>query len=171
MIDARCHGKQNGKYNLAFSWCGDNGANACWRHGREQTARLVIRQERFGATGRAGEGGAEGKGRRGGRGLNEGREVSPRSSVTLSRRDRSVLGSPSLEARARSGTPLPACLSRTLAASCLVPGSGLSLFHAFAQIKAVISASLRKLPEVWKNQPDDSARPSVTPTSYCTPTI
>lgn len=52
VIDARCHCKQNGKYNLAFSLCGDNGANACRRHGREQTAWLVIRQERFGAMGR-----------------------------------------------------------------------------------------------------------------------
>lgn len=49
VIDARCHCKQNGKYNLAFSLCGDNGANACWRHRHEQTAWLVIRQERFGA--------------------------------------------------------------------------------------------------------------------------
>lgn len=54
VIDARCHGKQNGKYNLAFSLCGDNGANAGWRHRREQTAWLVIRQEHFGAMWSAG---------------------------------------------------------------------------------------------------------------------
>lgn len=45
VIDAPCHCKQNGKYNLAFSLCGDNGANT---HRLKQTGRLVIRQERFG---------------------------------------------------------------------------------------------------------------------------
>lgn len=49
VIDARCHCKQNGKYNLAFSLCGDNGANTRRQRKREQTARLVIRQECFGA--------------------------------------------------------------------------------------------------------------------------
>lgn len=48
MIDASCHCKQNGKYNLAFSLCADNGANTLGQHKLKQTAGLVIRQERFG---------------------------------------------------------------------------------------------------------------------------
>lgn len=48
MIDASCHCKQNGKYNLAFSLCADNGANTLRQHKLKQTAGLVIRQERFG---------------------------------------------------------------------------------------------------------------------------
>lgn len=48
VIDARCHCKQNGKYNLAFSLCGDNGANTRRQRRHEQTAWLVIRQECFG---------------------------------------------------------------------------------------------------------------------------
>lgn len=54
VIDAPCHCKQNGKYNLAFSLCGDNGANTRRQHRREQTAWLVIRQECFGTIGSAG---------------------------------------------------------------------------------------------------------------------
>lgn len=54
VIDAPCHCKQNGKYNLAFSLCGDNGANTRRQHRLEQTARLVIRQERFGTIWSAG---------------------------------------------------------------------------------------------------------------------
>lgn len=54
VIDAPCHCKQNGKYNLAFSLCRDNGANTRRQHRLEQTARLVIRQERFGTLGSTG---------------------------------------------------------------------------------------------------------------------
>lgn len=54
VIDVPCHCKQNGKYNLAFSLCGDNGANTRRQHGLKQTAGLVIRQECFGAMWRAG---------------------------------------------------------------------------------------------------------------------
>lgn len=56
VIDAMCHCKQNGKYNLAFSLCRDNGANSV-----SKQRRLVIRQECFAAIESGGEG--EGRGR------------------------------------------------------------------------------------------------------------
>lgn len=60
VIDAQCHCKQNGKYNLVFSLCGDNGANTRQRRRHEQTAWLVIRQECLGTMWNAGCGGVGG---------------------------------------------------------------------------------------------------------------
>lgn len=62
VIDARCHCKQNGKYNLAFSLCGDNGARNEGDTGmNKQPGLLSVRNAlvRCGAQVREGRGGHE----------------------------------------------------------------------------------------------------------------
>ncbi len=138
MIDAPCHCKQNGKYNLAFSLCGDNGANTRWQHRLEQTARLVIRQECFGTIWSAGWGGGGEKGGGGG-GTTQSRgiELSGRSYAgVFSHSVRTgvicALGLLSEKTRPCSATLLMAYLSKPLSIelfnmTCFAEGNYLSL--------------------------------------------